>query len=111
MAKRRYDFDESKVQRYLAEGCGVGRLASYKPWLTVHDVPSSGRVSRIQGWHTGRIHHLLSDGETGLFLLFDWEDNVSDIREQFPLDRGVTRQIAVEIGVPHPHGNHTLPIW
>jgi hypothetical protein len=107
MAKRRYDFDESKVQRYLAEGRGVGQLASYKPWLTVHDVPSSGRVSRIQGWHTGRIHHLLSDGETGLFLLFDWEDAVADIREQFPLDRDVTRQIAVEIGVPHPHDNHT----
>lgn len=107
MAKRRYDFDESKVQRYLAEGRGVGTLASYKPWLTVHDVPSSGRVSRIQGWHSGRIHHLLSDGETGLFLLFDWEDAVADIREQFPLDRDVTRQIAVEIGRPHPHDNHT----
>lgn len=107
MAKRRYDFDEPKIQRYLAEGRGAGQLASYQPWLTVHDVPSSGRVSRIQGWHTGRIHHLLSDGETGLFLMLDWEDSVADIREQFPLDRDVTRQIAVEIGVPHPRDNHT----
>ena len=107
MAKRRYDFDEPKIQRYLAEGRGTGQVASYQPWLTIQDVPSSGRVSRIQGWHTGRIHHLLSDGETGLFLLLDWEDAVTDIREQFPLDRDITREIATEIGVPHPRDNHT----
>lgn len=71
MAKRRYGFDEAKIQRYFAEGRGTGNLAAYKPWLTIQDVPSSGRVSRISGWKTARIHHLLSDGETGLFLMFE----------------------------------------
>lgn len=107
MAKRRYGFDEAKIQRYLAEGRGAGQLAAYKPWLTIQDVPSSGRVSRISGWKTARIHHLLSDGETGLFLMFDWEDSVVDIREQFPLDREITRQIATDIGVSHPRDTQT----
>jgi len=45
---------------------------------------------------------LLSDMETGVFYLFQWSDDVIDIREQFPLDRNVTREIAKEMGVAHP---------
>lgn len=102
MAKRKYAFDEAKIERFHKEGRGEGHGADYKPWLTIHDIPSSGRCTRLSGWKTGRIHHLLSDNETGLFLLFDWTDDIVDIREQFPLDRAVTQQIAEQIGIPHP---------
>ena len=102
MAKRRYDFDEDKLARFLKEGRGQGMGSSYKPWLTIHDVPSQGRVARIPGVKTGRLHHLLSDHESAAFFLLDWSDNVLDIREQFPLDREVTRRIAGEMGVRHP---------
>lgn len=102
MAKRRYGFDEDKFARFLKEGRGQGTGGSYKPWLTIQDVPSMGRTARPTGWKTGRLHHLLSDVEAATFYLLDWDDHVLDIREQFPLDREKTRCIALEIGVAHP---------
>jgi hypothetical protein len=102
MAKRRYSFDENKLARFLKEGRGQGTGGSYKPWLTIQDVPSIGRTARPTGWKTGRLHHLLSNVEAATFYLLDWDDHVLDIREQFPLDREKTRQIALEMGVAHP---------
>ncbi|KAA1057044.1 TnsA endonuclease N-terminal domain-containing protein [Azospirillum argentinense] len=107
MARRRYAFDEDKIALFHKEGRGKGRGADYKPWLTVQDVPSSGRTHRLRGLKTGRQHHLLSDIEWRFFLLFDWADNVEDIREQFPLDRATTRRIADETGVRHPTDSAT----
>jgi hypothetical protein len=85
--KRRYSFDEDKLVRFTKEGRGQGTGGNYKPWLTIQDVPSRGRAARPTGWKTGRVHHFLSDIETAVFYLLDWEDHVLDIREQFPLDR------------------------
>lgn len=102
MARRRYAFDEDKIALFHKEGRGKGRGGDYKPWLTVQDVPSLGRTHRLRGLKTGRQHHLLSDIEWRFFLLFDWADDVEDIREQFPLDRAVTKRIAGEMGVRHP---------
>lgn len=102
MAKRRYGFDEDRLARFLKEGRGQGTGADYQPWLTVQDVSSVGRSSRIHSRKTGREHHFLSDIETALFLLLDWSVSVTDIREQFPLDRDETRRIAAEMGVRHP---------
>lgn len=101
LSKRRTDWTETKIARYIKEGRGQGELALYKPWLTIQDVPSSGRVHRTIGWKTEREHHFLSDLEYNYFCLCDWADNVIDIREQFPLDRGVTIAIAQECGIKH----------
>lgn len=105
MAKRRYDFDEKKLERFMKEGRGQGHGESYRPWLTIQDVSSSGRSSRIHCRKTGREHHFLSDIKTALFLLLDWSDSVTDIREQFPLDREETRRIAADMGVRHPRAS------
>jgi hypothetical protein len=102
VAKRRYGFDDEKLARFLKEGRGQGHGKNYRPWLTIQDVSSLGRSSRIHSRKTGREHHLLSDIETALFLLLDWSDSVTDIREQFPLDRDETRVIAADMGVRHP---------
>ena len=107
MAKRRYSFDENKILRFIKEGRGQGHGKDYKPWLTIQDVPSIGRSSRKNSLKTGRKHHLLSDNETGLFVLFDWSDAVIDIREQFPLNRETTKSIATEMGVRHPADSET----
>ncbi|WP_308388905.1 TnsA endonuclease C-terminal domain-containing protein [Acidithiobacillus sp. AMEEHan] len=53
------------------------------------------------------MHHLLSDIERNTFYLFDWADIVTDIREQFPLDRNITRRIAGDLGIPHPRIAHS----
>ncbi len=107
MAKRRYGFDEEKITRFLKEGRGEGHGRDYQPWLTIQDVSSHGRSTRIHCRKTQREHHLLSDNETAVFLLLDWSDIVTDIREQFPLDRELTRRIATEMGVAHPVDPHS----
>ena len=107
MARRRYSFDETKLKRFAKEGRGTGHGSDYRPWLQVQDVPSHGRSTRIHSYKTGRQHHLLSDLETGLFLILDWADHVVDIREQFPLDRDVTRMLAAKMGVVHPRDVQT----
>lgn len=102
MAKRNNTTTEEKIKRWVAEGRGLGTGREYKPWLTIQDVPSMGRSHRVLGQKTGRLHHLLSDIEYGHFVIFDCADEVIDIREQFPLNRDETLQIAVDLGVRHP---------
>lgn len=107
MSKRSNKWTEDKIARYYAEGRGSGELASYKPWLTTQNVPSSGRVHRFMGWKTNREHHLLSDLERNYFYLLDWTDCVIDIREQYPLDREKTLQIAERKQINHPEDSST----
>lgn len=102
MAKRRYVIDEQRIALFEKEGRGKGVGAHYTPWLTVRDVPSTGRSTRLLGIHTRRTHHLLSDIERSLFYRLDWEDTVADIREQFPLDRSTTTRIAESCNIPYP---------
>jgi hypothetical protein len=90
------------VKRLTKEKRGQGEGKHYKPFLTVRDVPSKGRVHRRPALTHGRIVHLLSDLELAAFLLFDWHHSIIDIREQFPLDPEKTRQIADRLGIKHP---------
>ena len=85
MVKRNLEWNENKLRRYLEEGRGQGIGKDYKPWLTIQDFPSMGRVSRMFSNKTQRIHHFFSDNETRMFYLLHWEDSVIDIREHFPL--------------------------
>ncbi|WP_339196525.1 TnsA endonuclease N-terminal domain-containing protein [Solibacillus sp. FSL R5-0449] len=107
MPKRQTGWTEAKISRYIKEGRGQGELAFYNPWLTIQDVPSSGRVHHFIGWKTSREHHLLSDLEFNYHCICDWAENVVDIREQFPLDREITLQIADELGINHPTDRKT----
>ena len=107
MAKRKRSPDEKVIDRRRKEGRGYGRGANYKPWLRIQDVPSQGLVTRICGWKTGRIHHLLSKLELFYFLTLEWTSEVIDIREQFPLDLEETLAIAKDLGVTHPVDRNT----
>ena len=102
MARRKYIIDERRAAKFHKEGRGQGSGASYKPWLTIHDVPSIGRSHRLLGISTGRIHHFLSDLEHDLFLLLDWQSNTVDLREQFPLELRATLDIADRLNIRHP---------
>lgn len=102
MAKRDRGWTEEKIARFVKQGRGSGEGIHYKPWLTIQDVPSEGRVHRIRGNKTGRIHQLMSDLERDFFYLMEWADEVIDIREQFPLDRELTLRIAEEKNIRHP---------
>ena len=85
MSKRNLEWNDNKLQRFLKEGRGTGEGKEYKPFLTIQDMPSQGRVSRLFCHKTYRIHHLFSDIETRMFYIFMWEDAVTDIREFYPL--------------------------
>lgn len=107
MAKRRYSFDEEKIARFLKQRRGEGRGADYLPWLTIHDLSSTGLSSRLQGRKSHRLHHVFSKIERAVLMLFDWNDHVIDIREQYPLDREETRAIAAQMGVTSPRDRDT----
>jgi len=81
---------------------GKGKGADYDPALHVMDVPSRGLSHRVLGWHTNRVHHLLSDLEYWFFLVMEWQQEVTDFREQYPLPLEETTVIADQLGVKHP---------
>ncbi len=104
MAKRKRENTPDIVERRIKEGRGTGRGGDYKPWLLVQDVPSQGLASRIKGVKTGRVHHLFSQLEYRCFLILDWSEQVTDIREQFPLfPLEETLTLAESLGIKHPH--------
>ena len=102
MTRLRYAFDEARVQLFLQEGRGQGWGSDYRPWLQIRNVPSLGRSHRPYGIKAKRVHHLLSDGEWKCFLKFEGSPDVTDIREQFPMDRMKTFRLAQKLGVEHP---------
>lgn len=94
---------KANYEKYIKEGRGQGELEKYKPWITIQDIPSKGRVSRIKGITTNRQHEFLSDLERNYFYYLDFADNVVDIKEQYPLlPIEETIQIANELGIEHP---------
>jgi hypothetical protein len=97
-----YTFTEAKLASWMKHGRGQGHGVDYQPWLTTRDVKSRGRKSRVRGNLHDRTVHLMSTHERNAFNYFEWRADVLDIREQFPLDREVTRRIAWSMGVAHP---------
>jgi hypothetical protein len=99
---------ENLIARMQKSGYGQGTGINYQPWLHVQSVSSRGVSRRVWGHKTQREHHLLSNIEFNLFLCLEWSRDIVDIREQFPLDRELTRAIAESLGIRHPHypGTH-----
>jgi hypothetical protein len=102
MARKNYSPSEATFQKWLKEGRGAGRGSAYKPWLTVRDIPSQGRSHRVFGHKSQRTHHLFSDLELAIFLILGWQPDVLEIREQFPLQRNQTMELAGIHGISHP---------
>ena len=99
-------------QRALKNKYGIGKGSSYKPWLRIQDVSSSGIRSQIYGRKTKRIHHFLSSIESEYFYLAEFSDSVVDIREPFPLlPLNYTKKISNTIGIKPPtHPKNHEPI-
>lgn len=83
MTKRNLDWTIEKYNRFIKEGRGKGEGSEYKPWLTIQDMPSRGRVTRI--YEAGRIYQFFTDNELRYFYSLIWEDSVIDVREHYPL--------------------------
>lgn len=103
MAKRKRMTSQEKTDKLVKAGKGQGKGAEYLPWLTVQDVASQGLATRVRGYKTRRVHHLLSKLETNFFCLLELSPMVTDIREQYPLlPLEETLAIANACGVRHP---------
>jgi hypothetical protein len=96
-------WSEERIAELQAEGRGKGRLASYLPWVRITDFHSRGRTHFPYSARTGRNHELLSDGENQTFAMLEWKRSNLDIREQYPLDREISLEVAHEISVRHPY--------
>lgn len=93
---------EAVIERFETEGRGKGEGAEYKPWLYIGDFASTGRTHDPLGIKTGRPHQLFSDNEYDFFLMLEWAADVVDIREQFPLPRDKTMEVAMQLQERHP---------
>lgn len=98
----RIKWTEKKIAEMVKSGCGRGVGAEYVPWIHVRDFSSRGTSRRAPSQKTGRKHQLLSDVEFDLFLLLEWSREFSDVREQYPLDRDLTQDVARTLGIKHP---------
>ncbi|NHN31615.1 TnsA endonuclease N-terminal domain-containing protein [Paenibacillus agricola] len=104
MAKRNRTTTAKVIERRIKEGRGQGHFNLYKPWLTIHDVPSHGIVTRTLGWKSGRLHHFFSEHfELAHFFQMEWSMSITDLREQYPLlPLEKTLFIAEKLGIKHP---------
>lgn len=100
MSKRKRSLSNDKK---LKDGRGQGLGVDYKPWVTIQDVSSLGRSTRLRGNKVPRQFEFLSDLERNYFYLLEYSDLVVGIREQFPLlPIEETIVIADELGIKHP---------
>ncbi|PGM86751.1 TnsA endonuclease N-terminal domain-containing protein [Bacillus cereus] len=100
MAKRKR---APSIEKKLKDGHGLGLGIDYKPWVTIQDVPSLGRATRLKGVKIPRQFEFLSDLERNFFYLLEYSDLAIDIREQYPLfPIEETIIIADELGIKHP---------
>ena len=110
MRSNRYEMTERKIARFAREGRGKGEGRDYRPWLTVRDFPSAGRVGRPPSVH-GRPLQLMSENERLAACVSLYDIQVVDLREQFPLPRESTLAIADQLGLQHPmHPTRRFPI-
>ena len=98
--------EETKIREHR----GTGILADYKPWIKTREfMRGLGTRCNPIDPKTGRTMHLLSMNEMYAYYLLRWDDHVTDIREQFPLDKEKTTEIARRFGFNAVrHGETTL---
>lgn len=97
--------EETRRKQHRGEGHG----ADYRPEIRVSEVPGHlGTNVLVTDWKNNRAMHFLSMGEVMQYYILRWNDDVVDIREQFPLDIESTSKIADEYELRHPYDKNGL---
>lgn len=98
-------------KRKLKEKRGEGKGKNYVPFDHAIDFPSKGGHKIIAGTKIDRTFHFFSDLEKHFFFLFEFADNVTDIREQFVLKPlSETKEIAKSLNIKHPTNEEGKPV-
>lgn len=96
-------WSEKKVAELQREGRGQGAGETYKPWIRTRDFSSRGIAHRLMSKKTNRVHEFMSTNEYEVFKFAEWDRNVIDIWEQYPLERSLTRTIAADLKLKHQY--------
>lgn len=96
-----------RKQKKVIQRCKFGQPtgAEYKPAIRVRDISSMGTSQKNVDWKTKRMVHTLSQVESRVWYMLRWNDDVEDVREQFPLDLKTTLEIAKKYGFAHPRND------
>ena len=95
-------------KRRFAEHRGEGHNENYKPWIKPTEIHGLSTTTAFYDPRVGRHISLLSQPELEVYLILSWNDDVIEIREQFPLNRDDTRALAEYYGYKHPYNTHTM---
>lgn len=95
--------EETKKKQHRGEGFGK----DYIPYIKANEINSKGTTVNAIDWKTGRTMEFLSQGEYYVWIILRFNDDVMDIREQFPLELEDTLAIANELGYKHPRDKKT----
>ena len=93
---------KEEISKRFKSGRGMGRRSEYQPWIQIQEISSDGTSYRALSHRSGRVVHLLSKLEFLAFSLFDWDESIYDIREQYPIDLETTLEVAIKAGIKHP---------
>lgn len=97
------NWTEEKIALLKNKGCGKGEKESYRAWLLPHAVSKKEYFSSIPGsWFFQRSYHLPSHLERLYFYILNWDQDILDIRESFPLERESTIRLCKELKMKHP---------
>ena len=102
---------KEEIENRFTSGRGVGRGSDYKPWIRIQEISSDGTSYRVLSQTSGRVVHLLSKLEFLAFSLFDWNENVCDIREQYPFDLETSLEVAKKAGIKHPQRGNKYHVF
>lgn len=94
--------DATRIKQKRGQGTG----SKYKPWIKANEISSKGTSSTFADYIHGREIQALSQGELYYYYDLRWQDDVKDIREQFPLNLNETMQLAVTFNMTHPSKNN-----
>lgn len=99
--------DKTKLKQKRGEGKGE----KYTPFDHAIDFASIGGHKRVAGTKINRTFHFFSDLEKHFFFQFEFADNVTDIREQYPLKPlSETKEIAKSLNIKHPSDENGNPV-
>lgn len=102
MGWRQKKWTEQEIARRVRQLMGAGEHENYKSWLDFRDFSSKGTTSRSYFPELDRIVLCFSNLELASALHAVSRKHFFDLKDQFPLNRDLTRTIARDLGVRHP---------
>jgi 3-deoxy-D-manno-octulosonate 8-phosphate phosphatase KdsC-like HAD superfamily phosphatase len=93
---------ENKIQRYIKEGRGQGCGSAYKSWYGSADIDDTTTFLHMGGsWINNRTHFIVNELGMLYFFATMWDENILDVRENYPLDLTVTLSISSRLKIVH----------